>query len=171
MCTIIFWKYIMENKISISHYQTTADETIGQTIELMQYSTLYLILPFIYTVPYSHHRNSSYLCRIEGCVRHFDTRAQLERHRKDKHGPTEACPHCRYVVPQSRPYLMRNHLEFIVYIMCSQTVSRNHPLCLLPLCCNCFCICVSQCTFSVFTCSFPCPWLQVAVNTFAIPES
>lgn len=41
----------------------------------------------------------------------FDTRTQLERHRKDKHGPTEACPHCRYVVPKSRPYLIRNHLE------------------------------------------------------------
>lgn len=67
-CTIIFWKYIMENIIFISHYQTTADETTGQTIELMQYSTLYLILPFIYTVTYSHHRNSSYLCRIDGCT-------------------------------------------------------------------------------------------------------
>lgn len=117
----------MENKISISHYQTTADETTGQNIESMQYSTLYLILPFIYTVPYSHHRNSSYLCRIEGCVRHFDTRAHLERHRKDKHSPTEACPHCRYVVPQSRPYLMRNHLERVHRIHHVQPDSVRRP--------------------------------------------
>lgn len=34
----------------ISHYQTTADETIGQNIELIQYSTSYVILPFIYTL-------------------------------------------------------------------------------------------------------------------------
>lgn len=35
----------------------------------------------------------------------------MKRRRKDKHGPTEACPQCRYVVPRSRPYLMKNHLE------------------------------------------------------------
>lgn len=40
----------MENKMFISHYQTTADETIGQNIELIQYSTSYVILPFIYTL-------------------------------------------------------------------------------------------------------------------------
>lgn len=77
------------------------------------FNFIYIILPFIYTVPYSHHRNSSYLSRIEGCVRLFDTRAKPERHRKDKHSHTPSCPHCRYVMPHSRPYLTRNHLKRI----------------------------------------------------------
>lgn len=56
----------------ISHYQTSADETIGQNIELIQYSTSYVILPFIYTLYlYSYHRNSSYSCRVDGSVRHL----------------------------------------------------------------------------------------------------
>lgn len=109
---------------------------------------------YIYTVSYSHHRNFSYFCRIDDCVRHFDTWTQPESHRKDKHSPTEACPQCRYVAPQSRPYLMRNTWKEVTgfITMLSQTISGNHPMCLLLLCLPPFLhLCLPMCLHLLLT--------------------
>lgn len=106
-------------------------------------------------MPYSHLRNSLYLCRIDGCVQHFDTRAKLERHRKDKHGPTETFPHRRYVVPQSRPYMMRNHLERVHqnYYYVQPDIIRKPPTVPSPAVTTYVSASVSPTVPNIFTCS------------------
>lgn len=127
----------MENKMFISHYQTTADETIGQNIELIQYSTSYVILPFIYTLYlHSYHRNSSYSCRVDGCVRHLTL-----GHSWRGTGRTSTALQRRVLTADTwcprvdHTWLGTTWKGFIGFItMSSQTLSGNHQLCLLLPC-------------------------------------